>query len=1388
MNLTRLAVHRPVGVTMCVFAFLLLSVIALQQVGLDLLPDLEFPAAAIVVVYPGADPQTVESTITVPIEDAVSRVSGVRRVRSTSMENASVVVVEFAWGADVDTALRDLDTNLAITGSLLPAEATAPIVVRTDPSRLPLMLLAVTGGADPVELTRRVEEHVLPRLEHLPGVASVEVLGGAYEEVSVRYHSDALQQYGVTPAALYQILRLQNTVVPAGAIVDGDTRWNVRAGRRIESIEDLKNQPVARREPSEPTGLGIFALGQTLPVQLREVADVSVEQAPRPGVTRVNGSDAVLLRILKTSGANTVAAAEQVRREVSAIERSGEAGLAFRVITDQSELIRASLQNVANSALIGAVLAVLVLFLFLRSLVSILVIAVAIPLALAGAVAVLHFMGITLNLMSLGGLAIAVGMLVDNSIVVLENMSRHRQSGKSARDAAADGGTEIGAAIFASTLTTVVVFVPLLYLQGLTGQLFRDMGLAVSAALIISLLVALTIVPAAYAHWDRRRAISQGRSEVKGATPFPVAAEILAEAAVARLEPERPDFRNQSAPPGFARGIQGVYTRALRRWLARRWLGPVAAALMVVSLAMLPLGHPWTFLPEMDGGLISISLSLPPGTPVTETVRAVAAYERAIEAIPGVETVLAVAGDQGSEALISYYSALPAHRAELYVVLTPSSQRSRSAKEIAREIAGLRLWDDTAVAVQSDRVAAALGDDYFPGVTIHVTGSDLALLKETAEALRMRLQSIPGFGNISISMEEPQPELFFNVTDRSFQGVLSGGDPLTAGQVGLALRNHMTGLVATHIMHGGARLPVVLRPAEQEIESPDALVEFRVPGAALGNNGARPILGRIANLEESLGPVSIERSDRQRLVTVKAELAGIGLAKARALAESALKDAAIPPGVSAQIAGLHRVIDETRNQMIGAILVGVALVYAVMGIQFESWKQPLILMLTVPLALVGAIAALRLSGLPFSAPAAIGMLVLVGVSVNNGIVMIDCINQLRRAGLAPFDAVIQGSVVRLRPVLMTALTTLLGLIPLALGTGQGSEFQVPLALVLIGGLTTSTLLTLFVVPSIVLAASGGRSLKPVAAALALAALGLPVFQGHGEAAGVRWSFDGLAGAIAMDGGTPVLVAGAAAHADAGDAQLSVSAAGGPAANAPVVVGLQGERRLVSAYGSAAYSVSADVWLRPLRAYESRFSAWWSDDALRGRIDLARTAGERVVNPWSGRVDTSGEQRWEASVRIEDAPGRPITWERSLSVWGTVSDHPRWLLVNGASAQAEGLISARARAGLLLEHGTYYPVLRMDASVTLLPQGEIEVTLGPHFEQAPPDWPVFGAGYRGRLGAFIVALRAELGASGSGFDRRGYVNVQPAGSAYSLRLAWTESTGRPVLSLNLIAAL
>lgn len=1093
MSIARIAVGRPVGVTTLVLCILLFGAIALNHIGLDFLPGLESPLVAIVTVYPGADAVSIEGTVTAPLEEVLSTLSGLRRLRSTSMDNASLIVTEFEWNVDVADAIRQIESQLEIVHRFLPAEVQRPIVIETDPDQISLMLVAVSGLDDAAAITRAVEGTVKHRLEQIQGVAAVQILGGEYEEVQVRYDSDALIRHSLTPTLLQQILSTQNVMVPAGVVVDGDRRLSVRAGHTYPSLEALREQTVSLQQAERPS-VGLLGLASAMPVRLRDVADVSVQPVPREGLTRVNQEPAVILQIHKRANANAVqvvSAVEDVLRELEADHRIG---LSFHVLTTTADLIEVSLANLSSAGVVGGILAVLVLLFFLKEIGAILVIALAIPLSIVVALLALYAMGYTLNIMSLGGLALAVGMLVDNAIVVLENISRRRALGEPPFVAAVRGGEEVSQAVLASTLTTLVVFLPLLFLRSFVGMLFQETGVAVVVSLIASLFVALAVIPAASARLVRQRKASAPEAVASDAS---ASGSLTSDSSASDSLPSDSSATDAASDPRASRAEEawkGVsehqlsrlsrgYFRALQAWTARKWLTGLAFPVLLLTAVWLPTTLETQLLPRTDGGVIYARYVLPPGSTIDQSGAFAEEMEAQILAIPEVKTLLTLVGDQGSADLLSRVQVIAPNEVRFTVVLHPRSDRSRAAAEVAAEIGQLPADPRIRASIEYDRTTAALGDDFFPGLTLEISGPDFEVIKGLAAEAVEALKADGRFHNVSNSVEFDTSEVVFRVTERSFQGVRSGGDPLTAGFVGLALRNHLTGTHATDVTIDGVTLPVVLRPHEAETESLDALRAFRVPGALLGlaQTAAPPILERIAVEELQERPTSIVRIDRVRTGLVQAELVGIGLRQAEEIAHELIEGLDLPAGYQARVAGLHRILDESMPEVFAVLLIAMALVYTVMAVQFESFGQPLVIMVTVPLAAVGALAALKVTGHSLSVPALIGMLLLIGISVNNGILLIDFVNQERRRGTPWRSAVLLGAAIRLRPILMTVLTTMLGLIPLALGYGEGSEMLAPLAVCVLGGLFTSTLLTLFIVPGILLLTDRTRAIERTSA-------------------------------------------------------------------------------------------------------------------------------------------------------------------------------------------------------------------------------------------------------------------------------------------------------------------
>lgn len=1034
---------------MCVLAVLVIGLIAFQRIGIDLLPNIEYPTLAVVTVYPNADPESVESDVTQPIERTLATVSGLRELESLSLESASLIMATFDWGTDLGDAFEEINSLLSVASLLLPSDAQRPIVVKLDLAQVPVLNIAATGGEDLLALTGRVEKEIVPVIERVPGVAQVSIAGGAYPQIGIYYDTQALRERArLNPLDIQTMLQYQNAIVPAGNLEvypeelglapGGVQRYPMRVGASLDSVDDLRDLVISVEMPQ--AGGDAFGLSALLPpdvIRLGEVADIVEEVRSVEGHTRVNGEPAVIMRVLKESEANTVEVSRDVLAAVAMLSAGLDDDITLHLVTDQAQFINSSISNLAASGLVGAILAILVLTLFLRSWRDIIVIAVSIPLSFIVAIVLLYFGGFTLNLMTLGGLAVAMGMLVDNAIVVLENIFRLRGQGMTPKEAAVQGSSEMAPAIIASTLTTVAVFLPLIFMRSLAGYLFKEMSLAVLFALGASLLVALTVVPMLAAHLPQRlvrTAHAAGHTGVR------------------------------KANSGLAEKLTPVYTRAVRKVLRRPWMTVVIAGAFTVSLVLLPSLLDVGFVPEMDGSLVTIDIHLPPGTPVSVTDEVVRDVEAYLETLPEVALLSIQVGNQGGTDYLSIVQEMPVNQARVHALLVPPGERSRSSHELAQAISEeLPVPPEAIVQLSADRAVDALGDDFAMGLTLEILGPDWKVLEAAATHVANELRQTPGFVNITSSADDVNQVLFFEV-DR----VQAGRALLPAGQVGLTVRLAMTGLQATTLHIDGRSVPVLIKPSPGETENLEALRSLRVWNLQSDAEGF-PQAARFQAITKAGSPVitdaprTIRHLDRQRVATVQAQLDGVDLGTAREVAQKIVDSLELPAGYEVRLAGIHATLDESMGELLVALGLAVLFVYMVMAAQFESLRYPGIIMITVPLSAVGAFVALWLAGQQLNVPAFIGLILLVGIAVNNGIVLVDTIGRLRRT-LALEDAIVEACRVRLRPILMTALTTILGLVPLALGWGEGTEIQVPLALSTLGGLISGTLLTLFVVP------------------------------------------------------------------------------------------------------------------------------------------------------------------------------------------------------------------------------------------------------------------------------------------------------------------------------------
>ncbi len=1034
---------------MIVGIILLIGAVSITGLPLDLLPELNLPIAVVTADFPGAAPAEVESLLTRPLEEALSTVARVENMRSFSSPGGSVIIVEFDWGTDMDFSLLEAREKLDMARPFLPDEASSPRVMQADPNLFPVMQILVYGDKEPAELRETAQETVKSRLERVEGVAAVDVLGGLKEEIHVILDPIKLLPYGLSPGHLEQALKGGSLDLAAGPLKEEERERLVRTEGRLTSVEDIQALPLL------PLPNGFLTVG--------EIAEVEMVEVAAGGISRYNKKPSVTIAVKKQSGANTVQVAAGVREALNNLEGELPAGIELRVVTDQSKFIREALLNVLQVGLFGGALAAIVLFLFLKSLASTFAVLLAIPVSIVATFILMFFSGITLNIISLGGLALGLGIMVDNSIVVLENIFRYRQEGLSEKEAAAKGTSQVTGALLAATLTTVIVFIPVLFLEGVVSQIFTPLSLTVSFALLTSLLASLTLVPLFASRFLKFKS-REGQQPIKG----------------------------KGGEGKLFNSFKNYYSRLLDKIIEKPW--PLLAGILILlstSLLFLPrIGS--EFLPPVDEGIVNIHMELPLDTSLEATAVKAEEVEEFLFDIPGVENVKVAVGS-GSEFGSDGFGNLGKNEARLEALLPPLSERDYTSREMADTIRDeLRKFEEAKFKVEESRQASGGGFMETP-VSILLRGRDLKVLEELTRKVEAVVIETSGTREVTSTFQQGRPEIIATVNREA--ALRRGVPPL---EVALFLRTILQGSqVARAFTKEGERV-IRLKIDPARIDSIAALERIPFipaslpPGAALAEQeevpvlslrntlpGGRPLnvtsplsggfpvqLGELASFEETGGPLAIRRANQMRASYVEAQISGRDAGSVTAEIKEELADLNLPEGYTLDFGGEQRLIEDSFADLKLALILSLFLVYMIMAAQFESLRQPFIIMFTLPQTLIGVIGGLLLSGRPFSVPAYIGIIMLGGIVVNNGIVMVDYMNKLREEGTQLKEAVVEGAKVRLRPILMTSLTTLLAMLPLALGLGSGGEIQAPLAVVVAGGLLTSTFLTIFVVPAV----------------------------------------------------------------------------------------------------------------------------------------------------------------------------------------------------------------------------------------------------------------------------------------------------------------------------------
>lgn len=986
---------------MLVLAVLALGLVSLRNLAVDLFPKIDIPVAVVATSYQGAAPEEIEKLITRPMEAALSSIQGMSRLTSQSQVNSSLVIMEFKSGTDLDNTLLDIREKVDQVKAFLPDDADAPSVLRFDPQQLPIMSVALSGG-DSARLQNLSETQLIPYLERQKGVASVSAAGGKLREIVVEPNRAALARYEVTAAQIVQALRTSNQSVSAGSIVKGQQEMQIRVKGEYSSVEDIRDTLV------------LLPNGQQL--RLSELAEIKDTFKEESSLTLINGAPAIVLSVQKQSDANTVAVADEIYKAMEGMKGQLPEGVELTMVTDSSIYIRQSIDGVINNMLQGGLLSVLILLVFLRSVRATLVISIAIPIAVISTFTLMYFTGQTLNMISMGGLALGIGMMLDCSIVILENIVVHRQRGASVLQAAVKGASELGSAVIASTVTSLVVFLPMVFVQGIAADIFKPMALAVAFSLLASLVVAITLVPM-------------------------LSAKLLS----APLKERKPSW--------FERGLN-LLIRFYKKRLAwslkhRKTTVALVGALMAGSLALIPLIG-MELMPTDDEGQLTVSITTPTGTRLEET-KAIADEVEAL--LAPYQAMIRVAywsiggssfgGGRGS-----------ANQGTLTIELVASAERDMTAREFVSSLSGQTQHIPGAeITVSATETGLGAGSP----IQIKINGQEREVLEEIAQQVVWVISEVDGVHHAQSSSQEGNEELNI-IVDRA----LAAQYGLSYQQIISEVQLAMNGQLATQLREDGSEYDVRVVLPEQERSDLSALGQLSL----LTATGQYIPLTQVARFEQLKGPVVIQRENQQRQINVTSDVIGRDLGSVAADIQAALDTMNFPDGYSYSMGGEVEEMLESFIDLALALVFSIFLVYVVMAIQFESLLHPFIIMFSVPTSLIGVLTGLFITNTALSLPALIGMILLVGVVVNNGIVLVDYINLLRRQGMERHEAIMEGSPSRVRPILMMTLTTVLGMIPLALGLGDGSSMQAPLAIVVIFGLLFSTVFTLIFVPVI----------------------------------------------------------------------------------------------------------------------------------------------------------------------------------------------------------------------------------------------------------------------------------------------------------------------------------
>ncbi|MCB9250486.1 MAG: efflux RND transporter permease subunit [Ignavibacteriales bacterium] len=1010
MILTKFSLRRQITTIMFYAVVIGFSMFSFSQLKIDFFPDITFPIAGVVTNYSGVGPEDIENLISRPIEESVSSVKNIEKVSSQSFKGASIVTLEFKYGTDMNQAEVEIRKNLDYIRDYLPADANEPITFVFDPSMMPIVYLNLSSDyLGSAELRRLAEETIEPLLERVQGVASVQTQGGLQRQINVNLNPTLLASYGLSPDNIAQAIQAGSGLLPGGTIDTETKSYNLRIFSEYRSLDQIRNTIVTMRGKD--------------PILVKDVAVVEDGYMENASEVRADYGEGVFMFIMKQSDANTVITTRRIKEALPDILTRLPQGTKLTIMWDQADFIMRSINNLSSTAVISFILAFIVIYIFLRNIRGSIIMGISIPLSVVITFAVLYASNLTLNIISMAGLALAIGMLVDNSIVVLENIYRHREMGKSKFDAADIGSAEVGMAITASTLTTIAVFVPVLFVPNITGQLFKDLVLTITFSLIVSLIVALTVVP-------------------------------LMSANILRLE-------NKNKKEGRLDKIKNKITLAFDRLNAnyanilnwsiyhRKTVLLIVTVLFIISIGLTTfLGG--EFLPKSDQGFVDFLMESPSGTPIEKTRLYAYKIEDIVREIVPKDEMESIAIFYGEREGLGAFGTTSS-TIEAIIKLKPKEQRKITQFELQDSLR--KSLDDIPGVTYYFQEGGAFTTE--KDIEVKIVGFDVEIAKSIANELKNKFEKVNGFVDITLNTKETTPELQIHL-DKDIMNDLKLSGLSVASNISTA----MAGKIISQYREKGDEYNIRIQYDKKFRNQKDMIEDMELPLLT----GDMIKLKQIANVTEEEASPTIFRENQSRFVSVGISLSGIDLSKAVEEVNKIVAETAIPSDFQVIVGGTAEDQQEAFFYLSLAFIAAILLVYMIMAAQFESFVDPLIIMFTVPLSVIGVFIFLFITGTSISVMALVGLVMLVGIAVNNGIVLVDYTNQLRKQGKELFEAVKEACAARMRPVLMTALTTILGMVPLALELGSGAETWTPLARAVIGGLTTTTILTLVVIP------------------------------------------------------------------------------------------------------------------------------------------------------------------------------------------------------------------------------------------------------------------------------------------------------------------------------------